>query len=402
MRTRLHLAAGFALLAAFAAPLAHAQDPATTKGARNGNAGNGGPGGGPGGFGGGPGGFGGGPGGFGGGRGGPANDSAERLLQIEAVQDDLKLDDKTKAKLKSLGEEATKERTKRRDAVTKMAAEQAAKMQAEQNALLAEQLAANGIMVDPRTLNANNNNGGRGGRGGNNGGPGGGGPGGNNQLQRQMMDLAMTALSDKVEATLLKLLDTKQKARLKQIQLQLEGSRAFTNPNQEVVEKLDLSEEQLVAIREASNGLRQSQRQAMQDLTAQFVPPAEDNANNNGGGGGGRGGRGGNPFQALQNLDPAVRAKFEAASTSLQAKNSDATMAAIGQLLTATQKKVYNKMIGEKFDLAKLRNTPGAPGTPATPAATATAATKAETPAAKSDTTTKPARKSLRELRGGN
>jgi hypothetical protein len=403
MRTQLRLAAGFALFAIFAAPLvAQAQNP-TAKGARGGGGGGGGGGGfgggGPGGGFGGPGGGGpGGPGGPGGGRGGPANDSAERLLQIEAVQDDLKVDDKTKVKLKSLGEDAVKERTKRRDAITKMAAKQAAEITAQQNAAMAEQLAANGIIVDPKTLAANNN-GGRGNRGG---GPGGGGPGGNNgQIERQMMTLAMTALAEKVDATMLKLLDAKQKVRLKQIQLQLEGPRAFTDPNQEVAAKLDLSEEQITEIRAATGQLRQGQRQAMMELAASFAPPADDNANN-GNGNGGRGGRGG--FPNLNNLDPATRARFDQQNQQLQTQNNAASMTAIGQLLTATQKKTYSKMVGDTFDLTKLRNTPPAPG------ATATAATKSETPAAKTadsatttTTTTKPAaKKSLREARGGN
>jgi hypothetical protein len=407
MRTQLRLAAGFALFAIFAAPLvAQAQNP-TAKGARGGGGGGGGGGfggGGPGGGFGGPGGGGpggGGPGGPGGARGGPANDSAERLLQIEAVQDDLKVDDKTKVKLKSLGEDAVKERTKRRDAITKMAAKQAAEITAQQNAAMAEQLAANGIIVDPKTLAANNNNGGRGNRGG---GPGGGG-GNNGQIERQMMTLAMTALAEKVDATMIKLLDAKQKVRLKQIQLQLEGPRAFTDPNQEVAAKLDLSEEQITEIRAATGQLRQGQRQAMMELAASFAP-ADDNANN-GNGNGGRGGRGGMPN--LNNLDPATRARFDQQNQQLQTQNNAASMTAIGQLLTATQKKTYSKMVGDMFDLAKLRNTPPAPGTPGA-TATAATATKSETPASKTadsatttTTTTKPAaKKSLREARGGN
>jgi hypothetical protein len=410
MLTRLRLAAGFALLATLAAPLAYAQDTTApaTKGARGngGGPGGGGPGGpgGPGG--GGPGGFGGfgGPGGPGGGGRGPTNESVERLVQIEAVQEDLKVDDKTKAKIKSLGEDAVKERTKRRDAVTKLAQAQAAEIAAQQNAAMAEMLANNGIMVDPKTLNNNNNNGGRGGRGGNNGGPG--GPGGNNQLERQMMTIAMNALQEKVDAALLKLLDAKQKARLKQIQLQQEGTRAFTDPNQEVVAKLDLTEEQLAAIRDANNGLRQSQRQAMMDLFASFADETGANNNNNNNNGG-RGGRGG--FPNMANLDPATRAKFDQQNQELQAKNTTASMAAIGQLLTATQKKTYNKMIGDPFDVSKLRQAPGGPGGPGgpgAPPATTTAATKAATPDAtpKADAAaSKPAaKKSLREARGGN
>ncbi len=210
-----------------------------------------------------------------------------------------------------------------------------------------------------------------------------GGPGGgNNQLERQMMTVAMSSLAAKVDATMLKLLDAKQKARLKQIQLQLEGTRAFTDPNQEVAEKLDLSEEQIAAMRDANNQLRQSQRQAMMELFTSFAPPADDTAataNNNGGGG--RGGRGG--FPNMANLDPATRAKFDQAKQALQTKNTSASMAAIGKLLTVAQKKTYNKMIGDAFDLAKLRNTPPGSGRPRRRRPPAAAATKAATPAAK-------------------
>jgi hypothetical protein len=397
MLTRRSLAASLALFVFVAAPLAFAQDPETpTKGAGRGNRGGGGGaggfgGGGPGGggFGGGPGGggFGGGPGGGGPGGGGPggrnagpANDSVERLIQIEAVQDDLKVDEKTKVKIKSLGEDATKARTKRRDSVTKLAQAQAAQLAAQQNALMAEQLAEAGIVVDPRTLNnANNNNGGRGGRGGNNGGPGGGG-----QLERQMMTIAMAQLATEVDTKMLKLLSVAQKARLKQIQLQQEGTRAFTAPDQEVVAKLGLTEEQLAEINSINREIQGTQRQAMQELFASFAP-----ADNNGGGGGG--GRGNRPN--MQNLDDVTRAKFDTAMQSLQTQNTTTTMIAIGKVLSKGQKSTYEKMIGAPFDVSKLRGPrPGAPGAPAAPA-TATATATTTTPAAPKTATTKPAAK---------
>jgi hypothetical protein len=332
MLTRRSLVASLVLFGFVAAPLTYGQDPTQTKGARGGRGGGGNGGGGPGGFGGGgPGGFGGGGpggggpggggpggGGFGGRNNGPANDSVERLIQIEAVQDDLKVDDKTKAKIKSLGEDAVKERTKRREKVTKLAQQQAAQLAAQQNALVAEQLAEAGIVVDPRTLNNNNNNnnGGRGGRGGNNGGPGGGG-----QLERQMMTIAMDQLEAQVDAKMLSLLSAAQKTRLKQIKLQQEGTRAFTTPNQEVATKLGLTEEQLSEINSASREIQGTQRQAMGELFASFAPQ-----DNNGGGNGGGGGRGGR--MNMQNLDEATRAKFDTAMQTLQTQNTATTMAA--------------------------------------------------------------------------
>ena len=401
MLTRLHLAAGLALIAAFVAPLAYAQqDPnaPATKGARGGGGpgGPGGPGGGgpggPGGPGGGFGGFGGpgGPGGGWGGRGGgPGANSVEALIQNEAVQEDLKVDDKQKAKVKSLVDSANKERAKISEAIPKLAAQQAAA----ENAAMAEALAANGIVADPKAL-ANANGGGRGGRGG----PG----GGNNQMERQMMNLAMTSLSVKVDAALLKVLDLKQRARIKQIALQQEGPRAFTTPNEEVVQKLGMTEEQLTEIRNVNGELRNNQRQSMQDLFASIVPPDASNNNN-----GGRGGR----FPNMANLDEATRAKFNEQMQVLQTKNSNDSMAAIGKILSSGQKTTYKKMIGEAFDVSKLRTFgPGGPGGPGAPAAPATAATKAAAPttaATKAATpadaaAAKPARKSLRDARGGN
>jgi hypothetical protein len=402
MLNRRSLVASLALFAFVAAPLTYGQDPGTqTKGARGGRGGNGGGGngGGPGGFGGGNFGGGGGPGGGGPGGGGPggggpggrnngpANDSVERLIQIEAVQDDLKVDDKTKAKIKSLGEDAVKARTKRRENVTKLAQAQAAQLAAQQNALVAEQLAEAGIMVDPKTLNNNNNNnnGGRGGRGGNNGGPGGGG-----QLERQMMTMAMDQLEAEVDAKMLKLLSAAQKVRLKQIQLQQEGARAFTSPNQEVVARLGLTEEQLAEINSTNREIQGNQRQAMGELFASFAP-----TDNNGGGNGGGGGRGGRPN--MQNLDEATRAKFDTAMQNLQTQNSATTMSAIGKILTKSQKATYEKLIGAPFDVSKLRAARPAPGGTAAPGATAT------TDPAKAGTTddSKPTTKPTTKAKGG-
>ena len=383
MRTQLRLAAGFALIATLAAPLAYAQqnpNAPATKGARGGGGGpgGGGPGGGgPGG--GGPGGFGGfggfgGPGGPGGrGGGGPAGNSVEALIQNVAVQDDLKVDDKQKAKIKTLGEAATKERTKIREAIPKLAAQQA---QAE-NAAMAESLAANGIIADPNALNNNNGGGGgRGGRGGN-----GGGNNNNNRMVGQMMNLAMTSLQAKVDASFLKILDLKQRTRIKQIALQQEGARAFTSPNEEVVEKLGLTEEQLATINNLNGELRNTQRQATRDLMTSLIPQDANNNNNNGGGGGGRGG-----FPNMANLDEATRAKVGQQMQELQTKQSTESLASIGNVLTKAQKAKYNAMTGPPFNVALLRapmpgapGGPGAPGAPGATPATATAATKADT-----------------------
>ena len=400
MLAHVRLAASLAVLVTFAAPLAWAQDPTapTTKGAR-GNRGGGGPGGGgPGG--GGPGGGGpGGPGGFGGagGPGGPGGrggfgggnpNSVERLVQNTAVQEDLKVNDKQKTQIKELADKVTKKRTQVTQSIPKMAAAAQAAMNQAAVAAAAEQ----GIVLDPATLNGGNNggrgarggnnNGGQagqggqaaqGGRGGNNGGPGGnnGGPGGGGQVERQMMREAMTAIQTDADAAFLKILDVKQKPRIKQIALQAEGSRVFTN-NEEVIEKLGITDEQIQQMQAVSRELGQAQRQAMQQIFTTFAPADQQGNNGGGNNGGGRGGRGGN-FPNPADMDATTRAKFESVMTENRTKSTNETMAAIGKILTSSQKKTYEKMIGAPFDVAKLR-TPG-PGGPGGPTATATTAT---------------------------
>ena len=65
----------------------------------------------------------------------------------------------------------------------------------------------------------------------------------------------------------------------------------------------------------------------------------------------------------MANLDEATRTKFVQTMQDARTKQTAETMAAIGKLLTKAQKATYNKMIGEPFDLAKLRG-PGGPGGP--------------------------------------
>ncbi len=131
-----------------------------------------------------------------------------------------------------------------------------------------------------------------------------------------------------------------------------------------------------------------------------------DTTNNNGGGrGGNRGGGGGGGFINPGNLDETTRAKYTTAMGDFQAKNSAATMEAIGGLLTKVQKSKFNALVGAKFDVSQLRGplpgTPGAPGAPGTATATAPGATPTTTTPA----TTKAApkgRPSLKDTRGGN
>lgn len=363
MPNPLRLATKLALLFALTAPLASAQGP-------------------------------GGRGGWGGPGGGGTSPTA--LVQMSIIQDEVKMTDKQKAQIKQIKESADKKRVQVQDNAQKVAT--ATRLQAAQEAAALVE-ANGGTPVDP---NANGNNGGGGGRGGR---------GNRNDPASQAMRQTMDNFDAEVETALLKALDAKQRTRVKQIALQAEGAGAFNNP--EVIEKLALTEEQVTAI----DAIRNDSRQAGRQLFGQLFN--NGNNNNNGGpggggpggpGGGGPGGGGGRPDPATFQT-PEFQAKLKTVEESTK-KLDDQTMANVGKALTKAQKATFNKMIGEKFDVAQLRQgmfsrfrPAGTPATP--PAAQASAATPAPatatTAAAIPSATTKPAaRKSLRESRGGS
>jgi len=228
-----------------------------------------------------------------------------------------------------------------------------------------------------------------------------------------MMRQAMDSLQTEIDAAYVKILDTKQRKRIKQIALQAEGANAFTAPNPEVVTSLALTQEQLAQIQAIGNEARTTQRQEMQALMATLPPPTDNANNNNGnnnGGPGGRGGRGG--FGNMNNLDEATRTAFMQKMQDSRTKSTAATLAQIRtKVLTKGQWGTYVNMTGEAFDLTKLRvagpNGPGGPGGPGNTATTTNpAATTPGTTAAPATTTTPaktaPRAKSLREQRSGN
>ena len=367
MPSRLNFATKFALICTLAAPLASAQGP----GGRNG-----------------------------GGWGGPGGGTTPgALVLVPVVQEELKLTDKQKAQIKQTKEAADKKRVQVQEDAQKVAT--ASRIQAAQEAAAIAE-ANGGTPVDPNAAdNANGNNGG-----------GRGGRGNRNDPASQAMRQTMDNFDKEVDALLMKALDTKQKARVKQISLQAEGVGAFVN-NPEVIEKLGLNEEQVAAIDAIRNDSRQSGRQLMGQLF--------NNGNNNNGGGpggpGGRGGFGGPPPDPSTFQTPEFQAKLKTVQEG-QAKLDDQTMAAVGKALTKAQKTTYNKLIGDKFDVAQLRQGMfarfRAPGTPTTPPAQQASAAPASTPTPTTTPTPAPAsatagpaakptaRKSLREARGGS
>ena len=342
---------------------------------------------------------------------------------MPVVQEELKMTDKQKEQVKAVLAEADKKRNQVRENAQKMAtvANEQAAMQAAQEAQFAQ---ANAIAQANKAAEANafsSNTGGFGGGGGGNQGQvaiqgqaqggRGGRTNGRNSAGNQLMQQTMDNFEKQVETTVLKTLEPKQKIRIKQIALQAEGAGAFNNP--EVIQALGMTQDQVMAIQ----GVRNDSRQAQGALMGQFFTAMREAGNNNGGdnAGGGRG-RGNRPDPATFQT-PEFQAKLKTMQEG-QEKLTDQTMATVGKALTKAQRAKFNGMIGEKFDITKLRQgfmarfQPGgaAPGTPATATATATATPAAATPApatAAAETkeavkTPAPTRGSLRASRSGN
>ena len=160
--------------------------------------------------------------------------------------------------------------------------------------------------------------------------------------QRQMVCEAMDELRQGSESSLAKILDKGQVARLKQIQLQLEGTRAVLR--EDMVDKLQIDEAQYAMIQEAMS--RESHRAASDTTVSgrddekclrQNEPNGanggQNNAGNgdNGGGacngnngngnggdnGGGRGGRGNFDPEAMRKVmeSPEMKAQMEEIQT---------------------------------------------------------------------------------------
>jgi hypothetical protein len=136
------------------------------------------------------------------------------------------------------------------------------------------------------------------------------------------------------EAARVKALDRRQRARLDQIQLQAEGPTALTRP--EIQERLNMSPEQSEAI----GAIVAQGREELVRVSA--LPPELM------------------PYAMLPAQRAAVTKSKEYKSAveksrAAALKARGATMQMIAKVLTRKQRETYQKMLGEPFDLAKLR-----------------------------------------------
>jgi Spy/CpxP family protein refolding chaperone len=111
------------------------------------------------------------------------------------------------------------------------------------------------------------------------------------QLEKmQVFQETMTQLRNAGDQNLGKILDKGQVARLKQVQLQLQGPWVVLRD--EMIEKLNITEEQVVQLREIRNGQREKQREVQKTGRAAFDAVMKQANPNFVGFGGGRGNRG--------------------------------------------------------------------------------------------------------------
>ena len=138
-------------------------------------------------------------------------------------------------------------------------------------------------------------------------------------------DVALAELEGQAESSLKKLLDPKQRARLAEIALQVEGPRAFLKP--ELIGGLDLNDDQVEQIQGILGVVREQQDQAkaIQKRAADLGTFA---------------------------LEKVTKEQQKAQLRAFVLKVGKKGMAEIGKVLSKKQRDKYTKMLGEPFDLS--------------------------------------------------
>ena len=207
-----------------------------------------------------------------------------------------------------------------------------------------------------------------GGYGGQNGGGGQGNARGPDPAMAERfaaMREAQMELDESIEQALASILDRGQYRRLKQIQLQAEGIGALLQPD--MIEKLNLEEDQVEQIRELFDQGRQVQREngrAVSDMMrTAFSNPGNNGPNPGGGGPGGPNFRDPAFQEAMKTFmeKPEVKAKMDQMQ-SQNTKIQDQLAAAVNRVLGKRQAAAYKKMLGAPFDFSQGRGGPAQGG----------------------------------------
>lgn len=165
----------------------------------------------------------------------------------------------------------------------------------------------------------------------------------------QQIQVQMAAFQKEVEGAISKVLTAKQRERLEQIFYQREGTPAVIRP--EVAKKLNVNpiqKQKIEAILAQANTSRQEIGQQMREqMMARF------RGGNNGGNGGGRNPRDMSEEERTNLREEMTKSREKMEEQQKSIKETQDTQ--IAKVLTANQKKAFNKMLGEPFDLTKLQ-----------------------------------------------
>ena len=158
------------------------------------------------------------------------------------------------------------------------------------------------------------------------------------RLARDAMGGDFAALEHETDDQLNTILDSHQKTRLTQIVLRVQGPSAFLTS--ELIDVLALGPEQLELIGEILAGVKseQDQYKESQKQAGELVKASGD-----------------------FDLEKMRKNQQKTHARSFAYKLNKTVMPRIGQVLTRRQREIYNRMLGDSFDLAKLTGPEGQP-----------------------------------------
>ena len=158
------------------------------------------------------------------------------------------------------------------------------------------------------------------------------------RLARDAMGGDFAALERETDDRLNTILDSHQKTRLTQIVLRVQGPSAFLTS--ELIDALSLGPEQLELIGEILGGVRseQDQYKESQKQAGELVKASGN-----------------------FDLEKIHKNQQKAQARSFAYKLNKTVMPRIGQVLTRRQREIYNRMLGDSFDLSKLSGPEGQP-----------------------------------------
>jgi hypothetical protein len=158
------------------------------------------------------------------------------------------------------------------------------------------------------------------------------------RLAREAMNGVLARVEQETDQQINAVLNARQRTRLTQIALRVEGPSAFLTP--ELIDALGLVPDQVDAIREILGGMKGEQDQFKESQKRSFELA-----------------KAGGAFDVEK-----IRKDRQKAQTRAYAyKLSKQVMAQIGRVLTRRQRETYNRMLGEPFELARLSGKQGLP-----------------------------------------